>query len=244
MDIGIDLFKCNNFRWKSSNDSGFIKTDGKVICLMSDRTIVNSYGETVHVLSARLDKNDIRRAIWLVNYPNFRIIPRNPEKYMDWQVDDVVRLPKGDGYKYVIIKARVGDIVITVSDGNAGIPFSCEELFTDGGRLDLKEYEKCLATKQILQTEACVKSNSSEKKDSYVKINHAAEQYAHTGNMYDLEGAFAAGAAWMLATMTKWLNRKEQEVTYSEGTVCGHGLSDGWDIKFRDYLRGLDESEG
>lgn len=74
---------------------------------------------------------------------NFKIIPRDPETYMDWQVGDKIAARTDDKGGEVIF--RSGKLVICKdkNDGRASGPFTCEELFEDEDcRLVLTDIEK------------------------------------------------------------------------------------------------------
>lgn len=79
---------------------------------------------------------------------NFKITPRDPETYKDWQVGDRVAMPDSDNdNNYVIVIFRAGELVIfkrPMSDGSwtAYSSYTCEELFKKGWRLVLTDIEK------------------------------------------------------------------------------------------------------
>ena len=87
---------------------------------------------------------------------NFRIVPRNPDTYRDWQVGDHVAMPDSNDNipnNYVIIIFRAGELVIfkrPMADGRwAGYSsYTCDELFESGWRLVLTDIEK-----QIIEEE-------------------------------------------------------------------------------------------
>lgn len=80
---------------------------------------------------------------------NFKIIPRDPETYKDWQMGDHVAMPASDNDNdnKVIIIFRAGELVVfkrPIGDGRweADMPYTCEELFEKGYRLVLTDIEK------------------------------------------------------------------------------------------------------
>lgn len=77
---------------------------------------------------------------------NFKIVPRNPDTYRDWQVGDKVINP---GYCGKEVIFREGDLVICKdSAGNCESICTCGKLFTDGWRLVLTDIEE-----QIIEDE-------------------------------------------------------------------------------------------
>lgn len=84
-----------------------------------------------------------------LEFSDFKVIPRDPETYMDWQVGDHVAMPASDNDNdnKVIIIFRAGELVVfkrPMGDGRweADIPYTCEELFEKGYRLVLTDIEK------------------------------------------------------------------------------------------------------
>lgn len=85
---------------------------------------------------------------FLDHFLNFRIVPRDPETYKDWQVGDRVAPPDSDNdNNYVIVIFRAGELVVSkrrMGDGRweGYSPYTCEELFEKGWRLVLADIEK------------------------------------------------------------------------------------------------------
>ena len=78
--------------------------------------------------------------------PNdFEIVPRDPEKYTDWQVGDTIS--GYDGKKEIIF--RSGEVVVfKTPDGAAGCIYTCRELFELGYRLVRTDVEEMILYKQ------------------------------------------------------------------------------------------------
>ena len=69
---------------------------------------------------------------------DFTIIPRDPKSYIDFQAGDLLSFNKDR----ILIEFRMGRVVIGIDDdGNATMPYTCNELFDKGYRLMLTEIE-------------------------------------------------------------------------------------------------------
>ena len=76
---------------------------------------------------------------------HFEILPRDPEKYTDWQVGDMIS--GYDGKKEIIF--RSGEVVVfKTPDGAAGCIYTCRELFEIGYRLVRTDVEEMIWYKQ------------------------------------------------------------------------------------------------
>lgn len=147
-----DFSRCNNLRWACGTEedrhSGFCRvfkdseTGEEVIAFIE--TINKPYGlprEYNYAFMATKDVNEY------VSFANFRINPRIPETYTDWQVGDVVEIDEFDEIGLqVVVAARINDIVICKYLNTPEVygTFTCEELKSHGS-LILTEYEKELA---------------------------------------------------------------------------------------------------
>lgn len=149
-----DFSRCNNLMWEyvdeTERHNGFCR-------IFDDRDEVKTWSfiemtNMPHGLQREntfacfsLDKEDVCDTY----FKNFRIIPRDPDTYTDWQVGDEVRITNEEDCDYdkiVIVAARINDIVICkyrYTPEVYGI-FTCEEL-KSLGNLILTDYEKKLA---------------------------------------------------------------------------------------------------
>lgn len=90
-----------------------------------------------------------------LKFSDFKITPRNPETYQDWQVGDELTDKSHDGVYTVVF--RCGEVVLykyRVGDSRyliASLPYTCEELFDKGYRLVLTDIET-----QIVEEEKAV----------------------------------------------------------------------------------------
>ena len=140
-----DLTKCNNLRWESGNEEGLIKTDVKEMYLLFDTQSMNSEGNIVNDVAWH--SNEWEDACFddvLNDFPNIKIIPRDPDTYTDWQVGDVVSIDEFEEIDLqVVVAARINDIVICkyIKENMVFGRFTCEEL-KKKGRLVLTDYEK------------------------------------------------------------------------------------------------------
>lgn len=84
-----DLTKCNNLRWECDGLTGVIKAHNDNVCILSDTTWLGPHGEIqrrsiAHLCSVNM--ND-----FYAKNKTFKIVPRDPITYSDWQVGDVAK---------------------------------------------------------------------------------------------------------------------------------------------------------
>ena len=78
----------------------------------------------------------------------FEIVPRNPETYIDWQVNDIltrVGVEKEKRRDIVKVIFRSNEYVVisdTIGEKSIVAGYTCEQLFRDGWRLVLTDIEK------------------------------------------------------------------------------------------------------
>lgn len=124
----FDLTQCNNLRWESTSASGFIKTDGENVCLFSDKKRFDTKtGKTENILELVLTAADLAKGEWENDFPNFHIVKRDPETYVDWKVGDEFIIPNdGDKLRFrveAVIESIIGIRKIGVTDHETGIMY-------------------------------------------------------------------------------------------------------------------------
>lgn len=209
-----DLTQCNNLRWKSENDAGFIKTDGNKVCLLSDKMWLDDYGNLVHcnTIASRIEIAEM----YLIRLPNFEIVPRAPETYKDWQTGDVVRNGKSN-IRYIIAE-RNGRVVYLSRNGEETFVgcYFCEQLFNMGFRLVLPDYEKSLIEKD--KDECPFKAGDRV----LVRDNHISDVWQYARFM-----SYNGDAAFPYKTLSdSW----KQCVPYNEKTWRLLGTSDTYEV--------------
>lgn len=149
---GIDLTKCRGLNFKANIDGtpceGRIQVEDETVYLCQDKIVG----------LACKDKMGFRYS-WRINegtpeameancidVKNFEIIPRDPETYLDWQVEDMVHLENRDWEFYQVIFRSgrlVGVSALNVDDEESlhGM-FTCQELYRRGYRLVLTDIER------------------------------------------------------------------------------------------------------
>lgn len=143
------LLRCNNCRFEAECAAlpvhGIVHVrGGKDIYLFFNRKdedtdwILNST-TLGYEHSARIPEGSFERESPKV-FSNFKITPRAPETYKDWQVGDKVR----DGVRKKEVLFRSGQTVLCKlpNEDVSGIPMTCTELFSAGYRLVLTDVEK------------------------------------------------------------------------------------------------------
>ena len=138
----IDLTKCNNLRYKAkiNGDDDY----GRICVENADTGLV----------FLRSDREDCYIATWHCDCPgvegycgrkvtDFKIVPRDPETYQDWQVGDIACEEAHRNARYEVI-FRSGELVFFKDWNNyATNPFTCSEAFRRlGFRLVLTDIEK------------------------------------------------------------------------------------------------------
>ena len=139
------LRKCNGLRFKAML---FNKPIEGVIKIENNSSVRYCYGEE------RLGYPDYFNRpsniyctgeLFPLQLTDFEIVPRDPEKYTDWQVGDTIS--GYDGNKEIIF--RGGEMVVfKTPDGVAGCIYTCRELFELGYRLVRTDVEETIWRKQ------------------------------------------------------------------------------------------------
>lgn len=136
-----DWRRCDNLRWEAAGKSGRIKVCGKEVLLLRDTGILLFDGRMVDEMETILGFDVINGHL----PDGFRIVPRDPSTFRDWQVGDVVSC---QGLRYRVGLAS-GEIVIFFRHGHGATPpMTSEEAFRNGFRLLLTSYEKELAEEE------------------------------------------------------------------------------------------------
>lgn len=140
-----DWRRCDNLRWEAAGKSGRIKVCGEKGILLNDTATLLFDGRTVDEVETCLTIDSVGGSLVRGLLPDgFRIVPRDPSTFRDWQVGDAVSLR---GVRYEVGLAS-GEIVIFFRrEGGCGAtaPMTSEEAFRSGFRLLPTEYEKELA---------------------------------------------------------------------------------------------------
>lgn len=149
-----NLTKCNNLRWECGTEedrhNGFCRvfkhceTGEEIIALIEIKN--TPHGLPREFNYALMNTNNMDEYVSLAK---FRIVPRDPETYTDWQVGDVVAIDEFDEIDLqVVVAARINDIVICkyISEDMVFGMFTCAEL-KKKGNLVLTDYEKGLNSK-------------------------------------------------------------------------------------------------
>lgn len=140
------LRKCHGLRFRATIDGkpqeGIIKvtSEGVMLCYgEEDPGYLRTFG--------RRDTLSFSKETSAILPSDFKIIPRDPEKYSDWQVGDKVCEDEHRNARYEVI-FRSGELVFFKDWNNwACNPMTCSEAFTRFGmRLVLTDIEK-----QIIQ---------------------------------------------------------------------------------------------
>lgn len=129
----IDLTKWFNCRFRAKDDGkeveGRIAVDGDYLRFFYD----NGDMYSIHIPCYQEHG---------INYfDDFRIVPRDPETYKDWQVGDKVCEKDNKDSVYRVI-FRSGELVVTASAEDGALVYTCNELYNDGCRLVLTDIEK------------------------------------------------------------------------------------------------------
>lgn len=135
------LRQCHGLRFQATlqgtMQKGIVKADmdGIVLCFGKERpSNLGIFGKDDFIIFPKNALNTIPK--------DFKIIPRNPDTYKDWQIGDGIIKDGIEGK----IAFRFGDIVIPLykDTGKTGVVYSCSEFFDTGFRLILTDVEKNL----------------------------------------------------------------------------------------------------
>ena len=134
------LRKCHGLRFRAEifgkPAEGIVKVDNDKVFLCHGKDLLG-YPDVFHRAKVTMFFcEDVSQ----VGVSAFEIVPRDPETYKDWQVgDEIIK----EDTKYVVI-FRCGEVVLFKDRNNIcyPYPYTCEELFNDGGRLVLTDVEK------------------------------------------------------------------------------------------------------
>lgn len=139
-----DILKCNNLRFRYKEYNGFVRVYGMRVLLVTDRDFVT--------LDAKLTKAVIGHYFSPENFEanidedDFKIIPRDPNTYNDWQEGDKVCMKiledneKSDTTVYEVA-VRINNVVILTNSWGVQKVATCEELSRLGAKLVLTDYE-------------------------------------------------------------------------------------------------------
>lgn len=135
------LRECHGLRFQATiqgtMQKGIVKADvdGIILCFGKERpSNLGIFGKEEFII---FSKNNIKTIP-----KDFKIIPRNPKTYKDWQVGDRIIREGLEGK----IAFRFGDIIVPLykDTGKTGVVYSCNEFFDTGFRLILTDVEKNL----------------------------------------------------------------------------------------------------
>ena len=145
---GIDLTKCKNLKFKAKIDGtpcgGTIQVEnGNVYLCQNDKKGANcddKLGFKYSWCIRQGSPDDMKK--FDINVTDFEIVPRDPERYQDWQVGDIVaRNDKTKRTKEVIF--RSGELVVCKNaDGDIDGGYTCGQLHRLGFRLVLTDIER------------------------------------------------------------------------------------------------------
>lgn len=136
-----DWRRCDNLRWVAADGkSGRIKVFGEQVLLLRDTGILLFDGRIVDAMETILGFDIIKGHL----PDGFRIVPRDPSTFRDWQVGDAATLR---GVRYEVGLASGEIVVFFRREGGCGAtaPMTSEEAFRGGFRLLPTEYEEELA---------------------------------------------------------------------------------------------------
>lgn len=152
---GIDLTKCRGLNFKANIEGkpceGKIQVEDNIVYLCQNNKVGLGCDDKMGFMYSwsiihGTEENMARNCV-----EDFKIVPRDPETYRDWQVGDKVlnyniRLAK-DAAKEVIF--RSGEVVMckTMKNSIAGV-YTCDELYQAGYRLVLTEIENQMIEKE------------------------------------------------------------------------------------------------
>lgn len=140
-----DILKCNNLRYKYSDEYGTVKVHEEMIVLISDRTELLNSGNIERIIAENFYSAEDFYAY--MHDTDFEIIPRDPDTYTDFQVGDKVRMPiledeeKSDTTVYEVA-ARINDVIFLANSLGVQVINTCK---ATKAKLILTEYELELA---------------------------------------------------------------------------------------------------
>ena len=190
------MTKCNNCRFKAKIDG--IVTTGIVSAKDGlNAFLKNEQGYNVGCLTgAGLVDSDNRPIT------DFEIVPRDPEKYTDWQVGDVIC---GCNGKNEII-FRSGEVVcFKHSNGRASEIYTCRELFERGYRLVLTDIEQ-----QIIEERKKQEWTPQDGDICYAETKSGTQKFIIIHNHIDWSLAYGVCS-------DKW--RLEEDILWAYSTI-------------------------
>lgn len=140
-----DWRRCDNLRWEAAGKSGRIKVCGEEGILLNDTATLLFDGRVVDKVETCLTIDSTGGSLVRGLLPDgFRIVPRDPSTFRDWQVGDAASLR---GVRYEVGLASGEIVVFFRREGGCGAtaPMTSEEAFRRGFRLLPTEYEEELA---------------------------------------------------------------------------------------------------
>lgn len=173
------LRRCNNCRFEAKNADEPVYGDihvlnsGEIAFFYSPEDVATeqrlfpSCNGHRYVEYAGREKFEV---FFSLKFSDFKITPRNPETYQDWQVGD--KIIRNDIEKLVIF--RCGEVVLYKDHNNkcCACPYTCEELFGKGYRLVLTDIET-----QIVEEEKAVAKPHEFKKYDPVLVRDVDGSY-------------------------------------------------------------------
>lgn len=147
------LRQCHGLRFQATllnnPQEGIVKVtdEGIILCFgKKDPGYLCTFG--------RRDTFSFSKSTFTILPNDFKIIPRNPKTYKDWQVGDRIIKEGLEGK----IAFRFGDIVIPLykDSGKTGVIYSCSEFFDSGFRLIPTDMEKKLFEKTSQKCPKCI----------------------------------------------------------------------------------------
>lgn len=140
-----DWRRCDNLRWEAAGKSGRIRVRGVDALLLNDTGTLLFDGRVVDEVETCLTIDSAGGGLVGGRLPDgFRIVPRDPSVFRDWQVGDAATLR---GVRYEVGLASGEIVVFFRREGGCGAtaPMTSEEAFRGGFRLLPTEYEEELA---------------------------------------------------------------------------------------------------
>lgn len=146
---GIDLTKCKNLKFKAKINGtpcgGAIQVEnGSVYLCQNDKKGANSDDKLGFMYSWYISKGspeDMKR--FDINVTDFEIVPRDPERYQDWQVGDRCYQPDEDDYIGIMeVIFRSGELVVLKDVGDEVLCLTVAKMKQGGIVLELTNIEK------------------------------------------------------------------------------------------------------
>lgn len=140
-----DLTKCNNLRWtmlsgfnERGDRSGFVKLMNDRVMLFRDyKEASTTTGAIVHPIEGSADVENFYNVF---KEEDFRIIPRDPYTYTDWQVGDDLKVI--DQCQAGRVMALCGDIIAIKWMGKNAVEWLLKCWVDENCELRLTDYEK------------------------------------------------------------------------------------------------------